>query len=84
MTVSLTAVAESLAEPFVPFFIERRAGHQAADGAVATRAISWIELAGDADRLEQWLGGAELPVRVVEGGAGVRAIAVGGHELRTA
>ena len=83
MTAQLTAVAESLAEPFLPFFIARRAGHPATDGAVAARAISWIELAGDAGRLEQWLGGAELPVRVVGGEAGVRAIAVGGRELRT-
>jgi Glyoxalase-like domain len=84
MTAQLTGVAESFAEPFLPFFIERRAGHPAAGGDVAPRAISWIELAGDANRLEQWLGGAELPVRVVDGEAGVRAIAVGGRELRTA
>jgi hypothetical protein len=83
MTASLTGVAESLAEPFLPFFIERGAGRPAAETAVATRAISWIELAGDARRLEHWLGGAELPVRVVDGRGGVRAIAVGGRELRT-
>jgi hypothetical protein len=83
MTARLTGVAESFAEPFLPFFIERRAGQPAAGGAVASRAIGWIELAGDADRLERWLGGAELPVRVVEGEAAVRAIAVGGRELRT-
>ena len=83
MTASLTGVAESLAEPFLPFFIERRAGRPAAERAAPTRAISWIELAGDARRLERWLGGAELPLRVVDGACGVRAIAVGGRELRT-
>ena len=45
-------------------------------------AIGWIEVAGDAERLRGWLGEAELPVRVVDGSPGVRAVAIAGRELR--
>jgi hypothetical protein len=78
----LTGVAELLAEPCLPFFIERGAT-QAAPRAADTTGICGIEVAGDARRLRHWLGGVELPVRVVEGPPAVRAVGVGEHELRT-
>ena len=34
-------------------------------------------------RLNDWLGGAELPIRVVEGAPAVRAIGIGEREFRT-
>jgi hypothetical protein len=74
-TARLTAVAECMAEPCLPFFIER--------AELPAAAIDWIEVAGDARRIERWLGGAELPVRVVEGEPAVRAVGIGGRELRT-
>jgi hypothetical protein len=40
-------------------------------------------VAGDAERLRAWLDGAALPVRVVDGPPGVRAMGVGTRELRT-
>jgi hypothetical protein len=41
-------------------------------------------VAGDAGRLRSWLGGGELPVRIVDGSpAGVRAMGIGDRELRT-
>jgi hypothetical protein len=49
----------------------------------ATDGISWIALVGDANRVEQWLGGTALPVRVVDGESAVRALGVGERELRT-
>jgi catechol 2,3-dioxygenase-like lactoylglutathione lyase family enzyme len=82
MTARLTGLAEFLAEPCLPFFIERDTA-QAAPHAVDTTGICWIEVAGDARRLRHWLGGIELPVRVVEGEPAVRAVGVGGRELRT-
>jgi hypothetical protein len=42
-----------------------------------------LQVAGDGGRLERWPAGAALPVRVVDGEPGVRAIAVSGRELRT-
>jgi hypothetical protein len=65
-----------LAEPFLPVFIERDAA------GAATGAIGWIEVAGDAGRLERRLAGETLPVRVVEGPPGVLAIEVAGRGLR--
>jgi hypothetical protein len=76
-------------EPWMPFFIawevppglhpgRARAGH-----GVRVDGIAWIEVAGDAERLDEWLGGDELPVRVVDGSPGIRAVAVAtaGREL---
>jgi Glyoxalase-like domain len=88
MTARLTGVLESLTEPALPFFIERTAGRitgrTAPPLANATARITWLEVAGDAGRLNDWLGSAELPIRVVDGDAGVRAIGIGERELRTA
>jgi hypothetical protein len=87
MTARLTGVLESLSEPALPFFIERAAGRIAGRTAPpvtnATARITWLEVAGDAGRLNDWLGGAELPVRVVDGDGGVSAIGIGERELRT-
>jgi hypothetical protein len=83
LSARLTGVQESLAEPFLPFFIERPAAGGSAVGPNDAREISWIEVAGDGGRLERWLAGAALPVRVVDGEPAVRAISVSGRELRT-
>jgi Glyoxalase-like domain len=83
MTARLTGVAESLNEPYLPFFIERPADPQA---ELARRGADGITLdrgSRHARRLEQWLVEAELPVRVVNGDAAVRAVGVGERELRT-
>jgi hypothetical protein len=83
LSARLTGVRESLAEPCLPFFIERPAVRGSAVAANDAGEISWIEVGGDGSRLEWWLGDAALPVRVLDGEPGVRAIAVAGRELRT-
>jgi len=83
MTARLTGVAESLNEPCLPFFIERLTDSEAEAPGGPAAGISWIEVACDARRLENWLGGAELPVRIRGGSAAVLAIGVGERELRT-
>lgn len=83
LTAHLTGLAESLADPSLPFFIARDAGvpDPGADGDGG--GIAWVEVAGDRGRLGDWLGGAELPVRVVDGPPGVVALGLGsGAELR--
>jgi hypothetical protein len=89
LTARLTGVAEAMREPLLPFFIARDPGvadpagsRGASGGSGGAGGIAWVELAGDAARLERWLGGAALPVRVVEGAPGVRAMGVGERELR--
>jgi catechol 2,3-dioxygenase-like lactoylglutathione lyase family enzyme len=80
----LTGVAEAMDDPLLPFFIARDPGVPGPVARPGVPAIAWLELGGEAARLERWLGGTDLPVRVVEDGAerGVRAIGVGERELR--
>ena len=40
-----------------------------------------VEVAGDSQRLAEWLGGASLPVRVVDGRPALRAVGIGDREL---
>jgi glyoxalase-like protein len=83
MTASLCGVEEAMREPFLPFFIARDPGVRIPAPVVDAGGIAWLEVSGDAARLAAWLGGAELPVRVVDGPPGVRAVGVGERELRT-
>jgi hypothetical protein len=82
LSARLTGLTEALREPLLPFFIAR--DHRVVNpGAAADGGgITWLELGGDAARLEPWLGGAELPLRVVEGAPGVRAVGIGEREFR--
>jgi hypothetical protein len=79
LTARLAGVAEAMAEPWLPFFIQRDAGIEDPGAAGDAGGIAWIELAGDADRLRAWLGGGEeLPVRYATGDApGLRAVGLG-------
>jgi hypothetical protein len=81
LTARLTGVAEAMAEPFLPFFISRDQGI-ADPGKGDAGGIAWIELAGDAARLERWLDSGALPIRAVNGAAAVRAVGIGERELR--
>jgi hypothetical protein len=82
LTARLVGVAEALPNPVLPFFIERDQG--ITDPGVGGEAggITWVEVAGDREALEHRLGGADLPVRVVEGPVGVVALGIGERELR--
>src|ERR687898_1368421 len=63
----LAGVSTAMAEPALPFFIERDPGIADPGEGGDAGGISWIEVAGDAARLRAWVGGAELPVRVRDG-----------------
>ncbi len=82
LTARLTGVADSLREPCLPFFIERDPGVADPGAAGDAGGITWLELAGDEDRLSRWLDGSSLPVRVVRGAPAVRAVGIGERELR--
>jgi hypothetical protein len=82
LSADLTGVPESLREPCLPFFIARDHGIRDPGDGADLPGISWIEVAGDAARLRTWLGGAELPVRVVDGAPAVLAVGIGERELR--
>jgi hypothetical protein len=82
LSARLTGLAEAMREPSLPFFISRDPGvpDPGVDGDAG--GITWIEVAGDAARLEQWLDHSPLPLRVVPGPAAVRAVGVGQREFR--
>jgi hypothetical protein len=82
LTAKLTGVAEALREPLLPFFITRDEGIPDPGEPGTGGGITWLELSGDAQRLDEWLEGARLPVRVVDGEPGVRAVGIGERELR--
>jgi catechol 2,3-dioxygenase-like lactoylglutathione lyase family enzyme len=76
-------------EAWLPFFItwdvpaELHPGRARSGHGIRATGIAWVEVSGDADRLLEWLGGEELPIRVVDGPPGLRAagLATAGGEL---
>jgi Glyoxalase-like domain len=78
LTARLAGVSEAMAEPWLPFFIQRDAGIADPGAGADAGGIAWIELTGDRARLDAWLGGGELPVRYAAGeAAGLRAVGLG-------
>jgi len=69
-------------EPLMPFFLawdvpdELHPGRARAGHGIRAEGIAWVEVGGDAERLRDWLGGEELPIRVIEGEPGLRRVGV--------
>jgi hypothetical protein len=69
-------------ESWMPFFLawdvpdELRPGRARAGHDVRALRIAWVVVAGDAERLRGWLGGEEMPIRVIGGDRGIRRVAV--------
>lgn len=82
LSARLTGVAEAMAEPCLPFFIERDPGIADPGAGGDAGGITWVEVAGDEHRLADWLGGERLPVRVVDGAPALLAVGIGDRELR--
>lgn len=82
LTARLTGVAEAMAEPTLPFFIERDPGVADPGAAGDAGGLTRVEVSGDAARLHDWLGGEQLPLRVVDGPPALRAVGIGDRELR--
>ena len=67
---------------WLPFFIRWDAPPDRHPGAATSghrsdvTGIAWVEVGGERDRLSTWLVGTDLPIRVVDGAPGVRAVAV--------
>ena len=83
LTARLTGLEQALEEPSLPFFITR--DHAVRDPGVGADAggITWVEVAGDRERVRHRLGGAEVPVRFADGPPRVVAMGIGERELRT-
>ena len=83
LSAQLTGLLEAMREPFLPFFVARAPGVADPGHGGDAGGISWIEVAGDEERLARWLGGEGLPVRVKPGAPAVCAVGIGERELRT-
>jgi Glyoxalase-like domain len=79
LTARLAGVAEAMADRWLPFFIQRDPGIADPGATGDDGGITRLELAADADRLSEWLDGAELSLRLVEddGPLGLRALVLG-------
>lgn len=82
LSARLTGLAEAMREPFLPFFVCRDPGVPDPGIGGDAGGITWIEVAGDAARLDRWLDFFPLPVRVVDGPPAVVAVGIGKRELR--
>jgi hypothetical protein len=81
MTARLTGVAEAMAEPCLPFFIERDPGVADPAGGGGD-GITWLGVAGEPERLGAWLGGlGELPLRISPGPPAVLGVGIGDREF---
>jgi Glyoxalase-like domain len=78
LTASVAGVEQALREPFLPFFVSSDRPRMWPPGL----GLTWVEVAGDPARLRDWLRGAELPIRVVDGDPAVRALGIGKREFR--
>jgi hypothetical protein len=76
-TGQLAGVAEALAEPYLPFFVQRGRGVPDPGAGGPAGGIAWLEVSGDASRLDRWLDGERLPMRVVAGEPALRALGIG-------
>jgi hypothetical protein len=66
----------------LPFFIQwhievaEHPGRQPVEHRCSPGGIEWIELGGERDRLDAWLGNHDLPLRLVDGEPGPQRVAV--------
>ena len=86
---------EAIREPYLPFFItwdvpaELMPGRMRAQHGIDVRGIERVGVSGDRDRLNEWLGGEDLPIDVVSNGEpGIRSVTLsladgGALELRS-
>jgi len=71
----LGGVAEAMAAPWLPFFIERPAGHRPAWDPAPDSEIVSLELVGDERQVRTWIDGADLPLTfTAEGRRGLRRV----------
>ncbi len=77
----IAGIEQAAAEPSLPFFIEWGADTPLPGRTPVTHPAGRVELdhldvTGDADRVEHWLGRASIPIRVGPGSAAVRTVAL--------
>lgn len=85
LSAQLAGVATAMGEPSLPFFIRRDPGSADPGEGADHGGITWVEVGGDTERLRWWLGGADLPLRVIPSPPAPPAllgVGIGDRELR--
>jgi hypothetical protein len=77
----LTGVPEAMAEPCLPFFVERGADVAEPGAGGDAGGLQWVEVARDAARLDAWLDSEKLQVRVQPGAPALLAVGIGEQRL---
>jgi catechol 2,3-dioxygenase-like lactoylglutathione lyase family enzyme len=76
----LAGVEAALGPERLPFFVDWQGAEvsldRERDQVARAEGISWVEYGGDAARLKAWTGGSDVPLRIVDGEPGPRAIAL--------
>lgn len=78
----MAGFAQSVGDPFLPFFISYERIHLMFRGpppvphTSTPEGIAWVAVSGDERRLSEWLGDEDLPVRVTDGPPGLRAVGI--------
>lgn len=86
LTWRLAGLERAMASNALPFFIEWDGPAEAHPGAAAVehrrrpQGISWIEVSANESELRDWLGPAELPLRLVAGPSSLRAVGIATEE----
>jgi Glyoxalase-like domain len=76
----MAGLEQASREPSLPFFIEWGSGTPyPGDAPGPTTTIEELRIDGDPDRVEHWLGGADLPVAVGAGAPAIRSVLLGGE-----
>jgi hypothetical protein len=77
LKATLAGVSAAMADPYLPFFIQRDPGSTDPGAGGDAGGITSIELAGDPARLAAWLGDNDLPVRISAGKPAVLRVGIG-------
>jgi catechol 2,3-dioxygenase-like lactoylglutathione lyase family enzyme len=76
----LAGVEAALGPERLPFFVDWEGAEvrldRERDQVACAEGIAWVEYGGEAARLEAWTGGSDVPLRIVDGEPGPRAIAL--------
>jgi hypothetical protein len=85
----LAGMEQAIADPALPFFIEWTdgtplPGRTAADHRDGPLRVDQVRLAGNGDRIEDWLGAHDLPITVQAGTPAVAGVVLAGASNRIA
>jgi catechol 2,3-dioxygenase-like lactoylglutathione lyase family enzyme len=76
-----SAGMEAFAAEGLPYFFawddqKYRLGPTRPQHRIEPRGIAWVEMGGNPERIHEWIGGADLPLRVIDGKPGLHTVGI--------